>query len=176
MARATLRYYGISPWEIEVMYTYFRSRFEVVQDEVEQDEAEFVSKVDLYIPVEFSDAFFRWFEYRRWEKVKALFKEMKRRRGSGNAIKVNLVFAGSPAVTFCIDAEDKQWFDNSVEKIDFVLELLPYHMDPDKLPAGTTGIMYRFDPDGVRWRLHSATAGESVYGFRGDGWHLLEDE
>lgn len=174
MAQVTFRYYGISPWEIEVMYGYFTARFDVKQDEIEQDEAEFVSKITLYLPVAFSEEFFRWFEYRRWERVKALFKEMKRRRGSGNAIKVDLVFAGKPTITFSIDAEDKQWFDNSVEKMDFVLELLPYHLDPAKLPAGTGQVSYRFDPDAVRWRLHMAVSGESVYTFGGGGWQLAD--
>ncbi len=174
MAQATFRYYGISPWEIEVMYGYFSSRFDVNQEEIEQDEAEFVSKITLYLPVAFSEEFFKWFEFRRWERVKALFKEMKRRRGSGNAIKVDLVFAGRPTITFSIDAEDKQWFDNSVEKIDFVLELLPYHLDPAKLPAGTNQISYRFDPDAVRWRLYSALSGESAYRFGGGGWQLVD--
>lgn len=171
MSALTLTYYGISPWEIEVLYGYFRSRFDVVQKEIEPDEPEFVSKMTVDIPAAFSDEFFKWFEYRRWEKVKALFKEMKRRRGSGNAVKINLVFAGNPGVVFSVDSQDKQWFDNSVEKIDFVLELLPYHMDPTKLPPGTRSVSYRFDPDSARWRLGSASTIDGRYAFRGDGWY-----
>lgn len=163
-------YYGISPWEIEVMYDYFSSRFSIIQNEIEQDEEEFVSKLNLEIPVQFSEEFFQWFEFRQWEKIKALFKEMKRRRGSGNALKINLKFLGKPNITFTLDAEEKQWYDNSIEKIDFILELLPYHLDPEKLPKNVTDIFYRFDPKTIRWRLSYANAGDIDYLFKGNQW------
>src|SRR3990172_7317059 len=63
---------------------------------------------------------------------------MKRRRGSGNALKIDVSFSGNPKIRFMIDSEDNQWFNNAVEKIDFVLELLPYHLDPEKLPNDVT--------------------------------------
>lgn len=165
-----LRYYGISPWEIEVMYGYFNSRFSVMQEEIEQNEPEFVSVLHIDIPLPFNEEFFKWFDYRRWEKVKALFKEMKRRRGSGNALKITVNFGSEVRIIFVIDAEDKQWYDNSVEKIDFVLELLPYHLDPEKLPKEITEIIYKFDPDSVRWRLSSASSKNQKYRFSGNSW------
>ena len=33
----SLRYYGISPWEIEVIYNLFNGKFEVIQEETEQN-------------------------------------------------------------------------------------------------------------------------------------------
>lgn len=175
MARVTFQYYGISPWEIEVLYGYFSSRFDVVQNEIEPDDPGFVSKLSLFIPVAFNEEFFVWFDYRRWEKVKSLFKEIKRRRGSGNALKIKLVFTGVPTITFEMDSDDKQWFDNSVEKIDFVLELLPYHLDPEKIPANTSTVSYRFDSRTIRWRLYRAVSGGVQYVFRGDGWAPIEE-
>ena len=174
MAKTVFRYWGISPWEIEVMYGYFSSRFEVVQDEIEQEDPGFASSLAIRMPVAFSEEFFRWFDYRRWERVKALFKEMKRRRGSGNAIRIRLVFEGNRSISFSIDSEDKQWFDNSVEKIDFVLELLPYHTAG--LPPATRSMEYAFDTQAVRWRLHAARAGDRTYRFRGDRWHRVEED
>ena len=167
---ATLRYYGISPWEIEVLYGFLNSHFTITQEETEPYDKDFVSLLDVDIPLTFNDAFFEWFEFRRWEKVKAVFKEMKRRRGSGNAIKVIVRFSGVPGIVFTVDTEDKQWFDNAVEKIDSVLELLPYHLDPEKVPAGVTGIRYRFDPKTVRWRLDAAESPQGRFSFRGDVW------
>ena len=125
--KTTLRHYGVSPWEIEVLYGFLNSHFTVIQDEIESDDENFVSYLDVEIPLTFNEAFFEWFEFRRWEKVKAVFKEMKRRRGNGNALKININFVGNPRIIFTIDSEDRQWFDNAVEKIDTVLELLPYH-------------------------------------------------
>ena len=168
--KTTLRYYGISPWEIEVLYGFLNSHFTIIQDEIEQDNEDFVSFLDMDIPLDFNEAFFQWFDFKRWEKVKAVFKEMKRRRGSGNAIKIKITFSGKPRIIFAIDIEDKQWFDNAIEKIDFVLELLPYHLDPQKLPTGVSEILYKFDSESIRWRLNTATSDDKKFIFRGDSW------
>ena len=98
---------------------------------------------------------------------------MKRRRGSGNALKINLSFSGNPVIRFIVDSEDYNWFNNSVEKIDFVLELLPYHLDPDKLPRDVTEIIYKFDSDAARWRLNTALVNEKKFVFLNDGWKIV---
>ena len=168
--KTNLTYYGISPWEIEVLYGYLNGRFSVYQHEIEADDEDFVSFLDWEIPLSFNEEFFKWFEFKRWEKIKAVFKELKRRRGSGNAIKIKINFLGKPKITFTLDADDKQWYDNALEKIDFVLELLPYHLDPEKLPSDISELMYIFDPKTIRWRLNSAISKEKKYTFRGDSW------
>ena len=60
-----LRYYGISPWEIEVIYNLFNEKFEVIQEETGKDEYftklgwntdnEFVSALTVTIPLQFSE-------------------------------------------------------------------------------------------------------------------------
>ena len=169
----TLQYYGISPWEIEVIYGLFNDRFQIKQDETEQTEPDFVSLLNVPIPLSFNEEFFKWFDYKRWDKVKSIFKEMKRRRGSGNALKINLSFLGNPIIRFIVDSEDYNWFNNSVEKIDFVLELLPYHLDPEKLPRDVTEIIYKFDSDAARWRLNTALVNEKKFVFLNDGWKIV---
>jgi len=156
--KTTLTYYGISPWEIEVLYGFLNSHFTIIQDEIEANNDNFVSFLDIDIPLQFNEEFFQWFDYKRWEKIKSVFKEMKRRRGSGNALKIVINFSGDPKIVFNIDIEDKQWFDNALEKIDFVLELLPYHMDPEKIPSEVSQIIYKFDTVSIRWRLDSASS------------------
>ncbi|EGG41521.1 hypothetical protein [Candidatus Nitrosarchaeum limnium] len=168
----SLQYYGISPWEIEVIYGYLNSRFSIIQEEIEVNDENFVSFLDLDIPLDFSEEFFKWFEYRRWEKIKDVFKEMKRRRGSGNALKIKINFSGNPKIVFVVDTEDKQWYDNAIEKIDFVLELLPYHLDPEKLPSDILEISYKFDPESARWRLNTALAESKKYTFSGSSWKV----
>ena len=168
--KVTLRYYGISPWEVEVLYGFLNSRFTVIQDEIEPNDDNFVSFLDMEIPLSFNEAFFQWFEFRRWEKVKAIFKEMKRRRGSGNALKINFKFSGKPKIVFSVDTADRQWFNNAVEKIDSVLELLPYHLNPEKLPSEISEIIYKFDSQSIRWRLNAASSENKKYVFSGDFW------
>ena len=95
---------------------------------------------------------------------------MKRRRGNDNAIKIKINFSGNPRIIFTIDIEDKQWFDNAIEKMDFVLELLPYHLNPEKLPSEISEIMYKFDSKSIRWRLSTAFSEDKKYNFRGNDW------
>lgn len=166
----TLTYYGISPWEIEVLYGFLNSHFKVVQEEVNPTDEEFVSSLEIEIPLPFNEAFFQWYEFKRWEKVKAVFKEMKRRRGNDNAIKIKINFHGNPRIIFTIDNEDKQWFDNAIEKLDFVLELLPYHLNPEKLPSEIFEIRYKFDSNSVRWRLNTALSKDKKYNYNGNQW------
>jgi len=168
--KTTLRYYGISPWEIEVLYGFLNSHFTIIQDEIEPTDEDFVSFLEMEIPLPFNEAFFQWFDFKRWEKVKAIFKEIKRRRGGRHALKIKINFSGNPRIIFIIDSEDRHRFNNAIEKIDFVLELLPYHFNPEKLPSGILEIMYKFDSKSVRWRLNTALSENKKYTFMGDSW------
>lgn len=168
--KTTLRYYGISPWEIQVLYEFLNSHFIVIQDEIEPNDEDFVSFIEMEIPLPFNEAFFQWFDFKRWEKVKAIFKEIKRRRGGRNALKIKINFSGNPRTVFTVDSEDRHWFNTAVDKIDFVLELLPYHLDPEKLPSGISEIMYKFDPKSARWRPNTTSSENKKYTFSVDSW------
>jgi len=171
--KAHLKYYGISPWEIEVAYGCLNSRFDVIQEEIQSDDENFEGVLNLDIPLAFNQEFFNWFEFKRWENLKFLFKEMKRRRGKGHPLKIQINFSGSPKISFVIDTNDKQRYNNSVEKIDFVLELLPYHLDPKKLPSNVTQLVYRFDADHLRWGLKTAYSGQKMYEFKNNIWNIV---
>ena len=153
----SLRYYGISPWEIEVIYDSFNKKFSIIQDEIEQTEENFVSALAINIPIPFTEEFFKWFEFKAWEKVKSIIKEMKRRRGKGNAIIVEIVFTGKPSVRFVTDLNENHNFNSAVEKIDFVVELLPYHLKGNNIPDNPTEALYKYDVGSGKWRLDSVT-------------------
>jgi hypothetical protein len=166
----SFRYYGISPWEIEVLYGFLNSHFTINQEEIDIIDENFVSFLEIDIPLTFNEEFFQWFEFKRWEKVKSVFKEMKRRRGSNNALKILINFSGNIKINFAIDTEDRQKFDNAVEKIDSVLELLPYHLNPEKMPVEISEIMYKFDSELTRWRLNTASSKNKKYDFKNESW------
>ena len=154
----SLRYYGISPWEIEVIYNSFNGKFNVTQDEIEQTEENFVSLLTIDIPLSFNEEFFKWFEFKSWEKVKSIIKEMKRRRGKGNAIMVEIIFAGKPNVRFVADLNENHNFNSAIEKIDFVVELLPYHLNDSNVSNYFDGeVLYRYDIESGKWRLDLVT-------------------
>jgi len=154
----SLRYYGISPWEIEVIYDSFNKKFSIIQDEIEQTEENFVSALVINIPIPFTEEFFKWFEFKAWEKVKSIIKEMKRRRGKGHAIMVEIIFAGKPNVRFVTDLNENHDFNSAIEKIDFVVELLPYHLNDSNISNDFDGeVSYRYDVGSGKWKLDSVT-------------------
>ena len=172
--KLTLKHYGVSPWEINVMTSLFQKKILTTDEEIERDyEDKYVSLVEIPIPYSFNEEFFKWFEYKEWERVKGIFKEMKRRRGDGKAIKINLSFAGEPLIRFIVDSDEGQWFRTSVEKIDFVLELLQYHLEPKKLPENVTEVVYSFDINTVRWRMMTVVSNEKEFLNTKDGWKMI---
>ena len=185
---ACLRYYGISPWEIEVVYNIFNERFEVIQEETDKNEYftklgwntdnEFVSALTITIPLPFSEEFFRWFGFKAWEKVKSIIKEMKRRRGNRKAILVEIFFQNEewnkkimepgdgpilsdkderlpdyPHVKFVIDSSENHIFNSAIEKIDVMVELLPYHLNHSKIKNWCKPMIvdYTYDVTFSKW-------------------------
>ena len=178
----SLRYYGISPWEIEVIYNIFNEKFEVIQDVTERNEyfkgwnagsrEEFVSALTITIPLPFSEEFFKWFGFKAWEKVKSIIKEMKRRRGNRKAIWVEILFENEewnekitepgespilsdkderlpdyPHVKFVIDSSENHIFNSAIEKIDVMVELLPYHLNHSKIKNWCKPMEVRYEYD-----------------------------
>ena len=170
---ATLRYYGISPWEIEVVYNLFNGKFEVIQEEIEQNEVNFVSGLTIIIPLPFSEEFFKWFEFRDWEKVKHIIKEMKRRRGKGNAIIVEILFTGDPNVRFVADLSENHNFNSAIEKIDSVVELLPYHLNDNNIPNHLSEVLYKYDIETGKWKLNSILADQKKIILTKKGWKVV---
>jgi len=75
---------------------------------------------------------------------------------------------------FIIDVVERQWFNNAVEKIDFVIELLPHHLDPKKTPKGILEISYKFDVESIKWRTDTAKSKDKEFTFREDVWKEIE--
>jgi len=169
----SLRFYGISPWEMEVIYGLFSNKFEVIQEETEQTDADFVSGLIINIPIQFSEEFFKWFEFRAWEKVKAILKEMKRRRGRGNAIKIEIAFTGNPNVRFISDLNEPHLFNSSIEKIDFIVELLPYHLKEDDIPKNLSEVIYKFETETSKWQLSTVISKDKKFIFTKNGWKII---
>jgi len=174
-----LAYYGISPWEIEVIYGLFSGKFRILQEETEQNKENFVSALTIDIPLSFSEEFFKWFEFKAWERVKSIIKEMKRRRGKGNAIVVEIIFTGEPNVQFVTDLNENHDFNSAIEKIDFVVELLPYHLNDSNIPSDPSEVLYKYDIESGKWKLNQVwtgfadSAGRKKFIFTKKGWNVV---
>ncbi|SVD49375.1 uncharacterized protein METZ01_LOCUS402229 [marine metagenome] len=189
-----LRYYGISPWEIEVLYGILSDKFTVVQEETGdplvgnlpmnhvEDDQNLVSALIITIPVQFSEEFFQWFGFKRWEKMKSIIKEMKRRRGNRKAIRVEIIFKNEewsskhpsfPHVKFAIDCSENHIFNSAIEKIDVMVELLPYHLNHSilakKFCKNPMEVRYRYDVTYSKWYVGY------VLTFEGGGAFSIDD-
>ena len=51
----SLKFYGVSPWEMEVLHGLFSNKFKINQEETAQTDADFVSLLMISIPVQFSE-------------------------------------------------------------------------------------------------------------------------
>ena len=147
----SMKFYGVSPWELEVLYSLLHNLFQVTEDKQEQPEDDFSTMIDIVFPLAFNEAFFKWFGKPRWEKTKAILKELKRRRGGGKSFHLSIKFTGNPNIKFLLDIDDRSLCDSAIDKIDFVLELLPYHLGRQYLAAGITEVAYCFDDGKERW-------------------------
>ena len=168
----SLRFYGVSPWELEVIYSLLNSLFAVKEHQDVEQEEEYTTMIEIIFPLAFNDAFFKWFGNSRWDKTKGILKEMKRRRGNGKTLRVYMKFIGKPNITFRMDLDQRNQFDAAIEKIDFVLELIPYHLDPKKLPKGVNEVTYYFDEKTARWAINSATSENETFLFSQNEWKI----
>ena len=148
--------YRFTPSGVAKFNDLFNGKFMVIQEEIEMEENEetFVSALTIDISLPFSEEFFKWFEFKAWERVKSIIKEMKRRRGKGNAIVVEILFTGEPNVRFVIDLNESHDFNSAIEKIDFVVELLPYHLNDSNIPSDSSEVIYKYDIESGKWKLN----------------------
>lgn len=167
-----LKFYGISPWELEVLYSTLHKLFNVQEDPNATQEEDYTTLLSITFPLSFNDEFFKQFGVQRWEKIKGIVKEMKRRRGGGASLRTYIEFSGNPSIVFTIDLDDRHSFDTAVDKIDFVLELLSYHLDPKKMPTGVTKVSYQFDDMTGRWKIISNSE-DQTYHFIENEWKII---
>jgi hypothetical protein len=78
---------------------------------------------------------------------------LKRRRGRGKAIKIEILFQGEPNVRFVVDQNESYLFNSAIEKIDFVVELFQYHIGEKNISGNMIEVVYKFDPSKSRWGL-----------------------
>jgi hypothetical protein len=167
-----LGHYGVSPWEVEVIYGLLAERFKITQNEIAEQDPNFVSVIDIAIPLAFNEEFFKWFEYHRWDKIKYIFKEMKRRRGRKNSLRIGIGFVGSPKIEFVLDVEEKDTFDNALEKMDFVIELLSYHLNFENI-EDVSKVIYRFDTETRKWKMHTLFANNKRFLLVNNTWKMV---
>ena len=97
---------------------------------------------------------------------------MKRRRGRKNSLKVNIGFGGTPAIEFLLDVEEKEIFDNALEKLDFVIELLSFHLNFENI-EDVSKVIYKFDIPTRKWKMHTIYANNKKFVLVNNSWKMI---
>ena len=147
-----LEHYGVSPYEIEALYSSL-ARFSEV-DEIKLDDSEYLSLLNIEFPVPYDDNFFQSFGFDNWQRIKYIFKEMKRRRGKKD-FKLSLSFSGSPEsnskLVFSITGDSGSQFEYALEKIAHMVDSI--NMKIKNLDTNRQVIPYTYDAVTMKWVL-----------------------
>jgi hypothetical protein len=150
-----LEYFGISPLEIEVIYNTL-SKFSVVDEgKILVEESEYVSLLNIEFPVAYDEYFFQSFGFDNWQKIKFVFKEMKRRRGR-KRFKITLSFCGistdiNSKLVFSLTSEIGPQFEYAIEKIEHTIDTI--HIEIKNLESKRQSMSYTFDAIAMKWVL-----------------------
>jgi hypothetical protein len=155
---AKFYYYGISPFEVEAIYSILKRFFGAVEEDeqLQDNDNSYVSMIDIGFPIPFNESFFQLLTLEGWFRIKSLIKEMKRRRGK-KGIKTFLRFNGimqginSQLLFSLINKNDRQ-FEMGLEKIEYMVDIIPVQLD--KLPANTELVEYYYDEVTHKWKPH----------------------
>jgi hypothetical protein len=150
-----LEHFGISPFEIEVIYNTL-SKFSLVDEgKILVEESEYVSLLNIEFPVAYDEYFFESFGFDNWQKIKFVFKEMKRRRGR-KRFKITLSFCGistdiNSKLVFSLTSEIGPQFEYAIEKIEHIIDTV--HVEIKNLESKRQSMSYTYDAIAMKWVL-----------------------
>src|ERR1044071_2989440 len=172
-AVAKFRYYGIAPFEIEVIYDVLSSCFDVYEEQLETDDNQHVTFVEIEFPHPFNESFFQFFTMERWYKIKGVIKEMKRRRGK-KGVKAFLNFCGivpeiKSRLIFSLTNKNNRQFEMGIEKIEYLVDIVSLQLGV--LPSNIKEIIYAYDEVSFRWSPRAARGNGGIdYFFKNQEW------
>jgi hypothetical protein len=170
---AAFLHYGISPWEIEVIYDTLSRCFEVEEKQVSPDDPQYVSMVEIRFPVPYNEAFFQQeFTVDSWYKMKGIIKDVKKRRGR-KGIKAFIKFAGfgnnkKIGIVFPLQSKGDRQFQMGIEKIEYLVDIVPAQLQ--LTPQGAEEIWYLYDETSYKWVPSVARTNDVNYIFKNNEW------
>lgn len=172
---AIFRHYGVSPWEIEVIFSTLRRTFVVEEEEQGPDDSDYVSMIELRFPVPFGESFFQYITMESWFRIKGVLKDVKRRRGR-KGLKTYVQFAGvdgadRPQLMFPILSKSDRPYEMGIEKLEYLVDIVPLQLKG--LPEDAYEVFYSFDDASFKWYPGVASgAGGAKYLFSSDAWKV----
>jgi hypothetical protein len=177
-ATATFYHYGISPWEIEIIYDTLNRSFEVEEKQLPSDDPQYVSMVEIRFPVPYNETFFQQeFAMDSWFKIKGVIKDLKKRRGR-KGIKAFIRFAGfgnnnnnnkkKIDIVFPLLSKGDRQFEMGIEKIEYLVDIVPVQLQ--LIPQGAEEIWYLYDEASSKWSPSVVKTSSINYLFKNNEW------
>lgn len=167
MPTASFRHYGISPWEIEVIYDTLGRSFEIEENQLQPDDPQYVSMIEIGFPMRYDESFFQAFTMESWFKIKGVIKDVKRRRGK-KGVKTYIRFDDKPAVVFPLTSKGDRQFEMGIEKLEYLVDVVPVQLK--SVPANAEEVWFAYDEAGFKWGPSVAKSGGVNYIFKGGEW------
>lgn len=164
---ATFYHYGVSSWEIEIIYDTLNRSFEVEEKQLQPDDPQFVSMIEVGFPVPFDESFFQTFTMESWFKIKGVIKDVKRRRGR-KGVKAFIRFASSPAVVFPLLNKGDRQFEMGIEKLEYLVDVVPLQIK--SIPPNTEEVWFSYDEASYKWSPSVAKSSDRNYFFKNNEW------
>jgi len=171
LPEATFYHYGISPWELEVIYDTLKRSYEVEEKQVQPDDPQYVSMIEIGFPQSYDESFFQSFTMESWFKIKGVIKDIKRRRGR-KGLKVFIRFDGYGSegadVVFPLLARGDRQFEMGIEKLEYIADIVPVQLKT--VPPKTEEVWYSYDEVSFRWSPATAKSDSVNYFFKNGEW------
>lgn len=174
---ATFYHYGISLWEIEVIYDTLNRSFEVEEKQLPPDDPQCVSFIEIRFPVPYNETFFQQeFTMDSWFKIKGVIKDVKKRRGR-KGIKAFIRFTGfgnnnnnnkKIGIVFPLQSKGDRQFEMGIEKIEYLVDIVPVQLQ--LIPPGAEEIWYLYDEASSKWSPSVAKTSSINYLFKNNEW------
>ena len=170
---AVFHHYGISPWEIEVIFDTLKRSFEVEEEQLQPDDPQYVSMIEIGFPAQYNELFFQMFTMENWFKIKGVIKDVKRRRGKKGA-KIFIKFAGfggsGADIVFPLLSKVDRQFEMGIEKIEYMVDIVPTQLKT--VPPLTDEIWYSFDETSSKWSPAVAKSDNINYIYKNGEWNI----
>ena len=171
---AAFCHYGISPWEIEVIYDTLMRSFQVDERQLQPDDPQYVSMIEIGFPIRYDESFFQTFSMDSWFKIKGIIKDIKRRRGR-KGIKTFIKFSGlgndhSVTLAFSSVSKGDSSFERGIEKIEYLTDIVPLQLK--SIPANTEEVWFTYDEITNKWNPDVAKSKNINYIFKNNEWKV----
>ena len=168
---AIFHHYGISPWEIEVIFDTLSRSFEVEEKQLQPDDPQYVSMIEIGFPAAYGESFFQTFTMDSWFKIKGLIKDVKRRRGR-KGVKAFIRFAGygneGIDLVFPMLTKGDRQFEMGIEKIEYLVDVIPLQLKV--VPPKTEEVWYSYDEASFKWSPSVAKSDNVNYLYKNGEW------